>query len=315
MKAALLIFFAALMPTVVCRGQAAAVYDDLVYKRVGDAVTQLITANANLVKLLSTADDQLNELKKFTGDTTAIKNAIEEQVDVIKQVQGVIGDPDAVKPAGYNTVRDKVQAWIDDGKLPDPPKYDKDITDPTSPGDGDQAFSKATAGGLFASITDKYKPDPTKDDTQPRDPKLYTGAVNELASVKEYFQNREASLKRRDDLQSLLKDTLDDVKNAKDFATLEKYSVLLEAIQAQLKACTDDMNASFNDVAVRAVQMFAMSQIKQTADNEAMNKVMNDKMTQLTDGVKSGGSGTTGGGTVSGGSYSAGLLPWKHYSY
>jgi hypothetical protein len=185
----------------------------------------------------------------------------------------------------------------------------------------------ATAGNLFEAITTKFKVDGLADPENPeakppveevsRDPRLYVSAVNQLAAVKHYYEIREKAVTRRKDLQQLLSDILIGIRDAKDFAHLGKLTALANLIEGQLKMCNDDIHGAFNDVAVRGVQMFAISQMKQTAEMEKQQYEMNRKLSQVTemtdkldeleDSTPGTGSPTTGFGT---GVSATGFLPW-----
>lgn len=289
------------------------VHDPFVESQVSTTNDWLKVISPNIATLLDTANKQLTELQNSRINTDSIKTAINEATDNIKDLNKRMGDPSSVKPTAFNDLRDRVKDWINKGAFPDPPKYDKSINDPTSSSDGDQAFSKATIGGLFDAIGDTFKPDPTKSDTEPRDPKLYVGAVDELAAVKHYYEIREAAIDRRKQLQDLLYDALDEVRKAENFATLQKQTALVEAIEAQLKACNDDIATAFNDTAVRGIQVFAMSQIKTAADNEALGKQMSkqaDSLTDMKDKTDPTKVGSSSSSTSSTSGYTSGFLPW-----
>lgn len=185
----------------------------------------------------------------------------------------------------------------------------------------------ATAGGLFEAVTASYKVEKEQDAANPtadpgtedvaRDPKLYVSAVNQLAAVKHYYQIRETAITRRKDLQQLLSDILVSIRDAKDFANLGKLTALANLIEGQIDICNDDINGAFNDVAVRGVQMFTMSQMQQTAAQEKQQYEMNKKLSQaqkVTDeiGKIAGDPASTTGGGSSATSSGGGFLPWPN---
>jgi hypothetical protein len=292
--------------------------------KIDTANTALTLANDYLNKLAKMAGDYgTGTGTKFADDVRTMRDALTGNGDglakKVQQISDVLGDPDSSDAKkNFSKLISRVNDWINDGKLPDNPKYDSGIDDPTSKDDGEKAFN-TTADGLFESIGSTYKPDPNKSDTEPREKKLYVGAVNQLAAVNHYYTIREAAIDRREKLQELLKDTLDEIHDSKDFATLLKQTALVESIESQLKVCNDDINTAYNDVAVRSIQMFTMSQIKTIADNEPINKQLKDKTDSSTDltptKVTTGGSGTTTGGTGGTGSSTTGFFPWIKYSF
>jgi hypothetical protein len=185
----------------------------------------------------------------------------------------------------------------------------------------------ATAGGLFEAITTRFivegerdpndpKKDPPKE-TVHRNPRLYVSAVNQLAAVKHYYQIRDAAIARRTKLHQLLSDILVNIRDAKDFANLGKLKALADLIEGQLAFTNQDINGAFNDVAVRGVQMFAISQMKQTAEQEKQEYEMMKKLRQVDEVAESiedltsasgSGSGTTTGPST--GVSATGFLPW-----
>lgn len=334
MKTSVLLIASVLLPFGLCSGQAPApVIDSSVLSAINslktDSNTALSAANLALDKLVKFASDYgtgsgsrfPDDVRKIRDVLTGVDDGLTKKIQKISDVLGNPADPKTMK--NFDDVKTVIQHWIDDGKLPDNPKYDKGIDDPSGPDDGAKAFS-TTGDGLFnfnidghADIGSTYKPDPNKTDTEPRDKKLYVGAVNQLAAVKHYYDIRDEALKRRDDLQSLLKETLDEIKKSEDFATMAKQTALIETIQSQIKVCNDDINTAYNDVAVRSLQTFTMSQIKTIADNEAMGKQLKDrtdKAKDLTPAKASAGSGGSGGGSGSG-TTSGGFFPWVTHSY
>ena len=263
---------------------------------------------------------EMNDLKEFVQDWLSEREpggTADSPTPAYDQNLTNPATPDdgkqALSDAGPLTPKQMIENWLAIIKrqpLPHPP--------PTG-------SKGATAGGLFEAITASYKVEKEQDPADPtadpgtedvaRDPKLYVSAVNQLAAVKSYYQIRESALTRRKDLQQLLSDILVSIRDAKDFASLGKLTSLANLIEGQIDICNDDINGAFNDVAVRGVQMFTMSQMQQTAAQEKQQYEMNKKLSQaqkVTDDISTiaGGSGsTTGGGstaTISGG----GFLPW-----
>jgi len=345
MKKLIVLATAVLLPVALCHAQSGA---DIVTELKTEIHPDLVTLQNKADSMIALATSQLSKLSDLAKDSTMqqVASSIDNLDKTIGKISNIIGDPAAVPHDKFDRLHDRVQDWINDGKLPDPPMYDKGINAPTSSGDGNQAFG-TTAGGLFQATADtlgtpifpigssftidtqeKDDKGATKSVTKTinRDASLYAGPVDELASVRSYFDLREKTISRREQLQSLLQDTLDDLRNSKDFATVAKDAALAEAIESQLKACNDDLNTVFNDTAVRALQNFAMSQIQTAATSESMNAQMQSKKKQYDDVTKdisktmsTPTTGTSEPGdsatTLPAFHYKSGILPWYKYKY
>jgi hypothetical protein len=184
--------------------------------------------------------------------------------------------------------------------------------------------SGATAGQLFDPVARHFyveeknpdQPDaPATEKKVARDPKLYVSATNQLAAIDDYFTIRNVAVTRRYELQKLLKEIVEEIKNAQNFASLGKLTALADLIEEQIQICNDDIHGAFNDVAVKSLQMFAMNQLKETAEQEKLKYEMEQKLGQVAQvGETIGGMGPTGpGGTTggpTGGAASVGRLPW-----
>jgi hypothetical protein len=313
-----------LLPLTLCRGQI--VHDPITD---ADLSSKLSDISGKADAMITAAGNQLAALQKLATDDTVnrVATSVDNLNKTISGLSTIIGDPSKdpqnVNKSGYNRLKDQVQNWIDNGSLGDPPKFDN-ITAPTSPTDASQVYN-ATGGNLFTAITGSVKysaptqADPKATKTDPRDPTLYVGQQAELAAVAQYYNVRQAALDRRSQLQTLLKDTLDALQNSNDFATLAKQTALAEAVESQLKAVNDDLNTSFDDVAVRSLQIYAMGQVEQSASNEVTQKAMANKTSNFQNvgsQAQSASSTITSSGTSTGTSvgsvgYTTGRLPWK----
>lgn len=273
-------FISALVLAPLAMGFGQEVSDPLTHLKLEDIKTKIDTSNVNLAgiladagSLLQNARDQLAVLKQAFTD----KDGMQQTLNDIKTS---FGNPQDVDKGKFNDLRRYVDAWRDMDAFSKDPSPD-DIPIPTGDqADGSKAFT-ATAGGLLPSVGKKFTAlSPDKDGktvTKDRSPELYQAPVIALGAVSDYYKLRSTTLDRKKDLQNLLYDTLAELRDAKDFATLDKYNALLSVIDGQLRACNDDINNGYNDAVMRGMQVFAMNQIKQTADNEPTTDDMKTK--------------------------------------
>lgn len=267
-----------LAPLAISPGQE--VSDTLTHVKLEEVKSKIDSSNVNLAgiladagSLLQNAKDQLAVLRQAFTDKDGMQQTLND-------IKSSFGNPKDVDKGKFNDLRRYVDDWRDMDAFSKDPSPD-DIPIPTGRrADGSKAFT-ATAGGLLPAVGRTFIAlSPDKDGklvTKDRTPELYQAPVIALGAVSDYYKLRSTTLDRKKDLQNLLYDTLAELRDAKDFATLDKYNALLSVIDGQLRACNDDINNGYNDAVMRGMQVFAMNQIKQTADNEPTTDDMKTK--------------------------------------
>ena len=238
--------------------------------------------DAQLAAINRMSDQQLEQLKKMV-------TALEDTAKDIHDTVGKLGDPGAEQSGHFDDMENSIKDLKNNHKFVDTKFYDSNIT---SPNDPTKAFSATGDGLLASSIGDKfvyYNPDTKANESISRNKDLYRLPVASLSAVRDYYEVRKNALSRRDALQGLLADTLNELQHAQNFAQVTKLGPLVEVIWGQIQSCNHDINTAYNDLVARGLQVYALNSIKSTADLEpqtyqsaSKNKKLADTMDQYT---------------------------------
>jgi hypothetical protein len=279
--------------------------------------------NANVATLLDKADQQLKAVQQASGDTSKIKDAIQDVDKKMDSLLAVLGDPSKVKND------DAVKALKDDLKSSSSALQHFQNVNGTLDGMGVDKNTlinnlyNENGGGLFTPITSQYKDDKGNNVNRGTAPGAnvpgtdYTLEAGQNQAIKDYFRVRDIALTRRDALQGVLNDALDQLNTAQDFATVAKITAVIQALQSQLQACSDDINNSYNDTAVRGLQAYVLSSVKTKADAEPRMAAQGSKLQSAIDAAKTPPKpSNNGAGTVdySSSSDQSTYLPWVKFS-
>jgi len=277
---------------------------------------------ASVAGILAKATEQLELVKSQASDSTAIKNAIQDVDKKMDSLLTVLGDPNKVH------ADNAVNKLKDDLKSSSTALQHFENVNGTIDGMGVDKNTlinnlyNENGGGLFTPITSNYKDDKGKDVARGTAPGAsvpgtdYTLEAGQNQAIKDYFRVRDIALTRRDALQGVLSDALDQLNNAQDFATVAKITAVIQALQSQLQACSDDINNSYNDTAVRGLQAYVLSSVKTKADAEPRMAAQGSKLQSAIDAAKTppkplnNGAGTVDYSTPDNASY----LPWVKFS-
>jgi hypothetical protein len=325
MKTLVLLTAFVLLPLALCQAQLDPEVVELraaVEPKLNDIDALMTAANALLAKNFDAPISGVATEKTLS----TISQSIQDNTKAVTQLSAAIGDPSKpVDTAGYDNLKQRIQDWIDKGGLGDTPGFDNIPPDKST--DGNQAFGITGGGLLGTAVSNKFQDptNPTQSDGKTaimdnRDPSLYVNSVAELASVAQYYTVRQAAMDRRSQLQTLLKDTINAIETSTDLATTFKEYALVTSVEAQLKVVNDDLNTSFDDAAIRALQATAYGQILQNSQNEVTQKAMANKTSSATSLKSAGVSGGSGSGAGSASSISSigfttGRLPWKPFTF
>lgn len=285
----------------------------------------LPTIDANIGLLLSDADKQLTELKKLTDPSNGLTAQVTKTNQKLDSLLTRLGDPSSVQYSkGINAVKNDIttsatglQRFSNNNGVIDGMS--------TSKNDMLNNLYNENGGGSFTPIGTTYKTDKgdtvkrgtsTNKDVPPTD---YSLEAMTNDAVRDYYRVRDVSLSRRQDLQSVLSDAMDQLNKAQDFATVEKITAVIQALQSQLQACSDDINNAYNDTAVRGLQSYLLSSVKSKADGEPRMASMNDKLQAAMDAAKShptppASPPSNADYTSSNSSDTGTYLPWVRYS-
>ncbi len=247
---------------------------------------------ASVAGILAKATEQLEAVKSQSSDTTAIKNAVQEVDKKMDSLLAVLGDPNKVHAdnavkALKNDLKDSTSAlqhFQDSSGTIDGLGIDKNTLI--------NNLYKENGGGLFTPIGSQYKDDKGNNVNRGTAPggsvpgTDYSLEAGQNQAIKDYFRVRDIALTRRDALQDVLNDALDQLNNAQDFATVAKITAVIQALQSQLQACSDDINNSYNDTAVRGLQAYVLSSVKTKADAEPRMAAQGAKLQSAIDAAK-----------------------------
>ena len=284
MKILALSLIFAIVPGAACMAQGTAlVYDSQVQSSINNGFNNISGLMGNLIgrvgdvnnsvnSLGGKLDAQLRAIDKMASDQLEqlqkMVKALEDTAEDIHETVGALGKPKDEKPGQYGDMIRSVNDLRNSNEFNVTSSHYDKITSPTDP---TKAFTAKGDDLLPSSIGSKFtyhNPDTKKDEQIDRNKDLYRMPVVALSAVNDYYTVREIALKRRKALQSLLTDTLDDLKNATNFAQVAKLSPLVQVIEGQIQSCNHDINTAYNDLAARGLQMYALNSIKTTAEME-----------------------------------------------
>lgn len=196
------------------------------------------TTNASLDKLLTEAKRQNDQLE------SQLKR---------------MGDPATANAAALQMIKDDL------AKNAAELKTNSERTEMLKAVTGNEAFGRETYG-LTAAVNAKAT---LKDGTEvDRDPAKYKMESAMLTDIDEAKRVREKALQSRKDLTDGLATALDELKDAKDMASIQKQSTLIQVLQGQIAAADRAASQALDDITTLEKELTLQSKVAMKAKYE-----------------------------------------------
>ena len=196
------------------------------------------TTNASLDKLLTEAKRQNDQLE------SQLKR---------------MGDPATANAAALQMIKDDLT------KNAAELKTNSERTEMLKAVTGSEAFGRETYG-LTAAVNAKAT---LKDGTEvDRDPAKYKMESAMLTDIDEAKRVRDKALQSRKDLTDGLVTALDELKDAKDMASIQKQSTLIQVLQGQIAAADRAASQALDDITTLEKELTLQSKVAMKAKYE-----------------------------------------------
>lgn len=197
--------------------------------------------------------------QQLLGQIDRLLTEAQKQNDQLKQQLDRMGDPTAVNSAALDAIQ------TDLAKTAAGLKTNQERTDMLKGVDGTEAFGRETYG-LTAKVEKKAT---LKDGTTvDRDPERYKMEAALLADIDEARRVRDECLDTRKKLTDGLADALTELKAAKDMASIQKQSTLIQVLQGQIAAADRAAQQALDDITTLEKEITLQSKVAMKAKYE-----------------------------------------------
>lgn len=200
-----------------------------------------------------------NSASNLNATLTQLLNEAERQNEKLQMSLDRMGDPSAVNLPSLTIIENDIEQ--SKAALKTREEQRNMMTNLT----GAEVFDKDALGLMEAIGSTITKEDGTVVD---RDPEKYRMDAGVLAQVEEYNQVREKALERKKVLLDEIKAVTQDIEDASDLATIQKYQSMLTLLYAEVEECNQAIHIAQGDVQMTEREIVGQARIMTKAKAE-----------------------------------------------